>query len=322
MAAVVQECKKLKNINEDSSEGHTLEVLKERLAETFWNLAKAKMITYRFFSSANYQLGNIFQLLGSFPGHSFGIGKNYRNRFSLVCYFLYQVNISGNWLLRGHCVWCRNGRAETVRIQSKRCRKLSFLVCCFLQTWPKKKWQGSSSVTTVACARQVLYDTSLALNIITDHCPELTKKQLHTMIRKLPFVSVPSLFFLLFPSSLLFLFSLGPLCCGVCLVCGVCRVTRGRVRCIHASCPPHPPTPPSPRQPTTKEPRTKNQEPRTKNQEPRTKNQEPRTKNEDNQQHNTAKSRREEMKRVFINTTFFEHVQHKYQVPFVSAKCL
>ena len=24
-------------------------------------------------------------------------------------------------------------------------------------------------------------DTSLALNIITDHCPELTKKQLHTM---------------------------------------------------------------------------------------------------------------------------------------------
>ena len=68
-----------------------------------------------------------------------------------------------------------------MRIQSKRYRQLAFLVRSFLQTWPNKKWQGSSSATTVACARQVLYDTSLALNIITEHCPDLTKKQLHTM---------------------------------------------------------------------------------------------------------------------------------------------
>ena len=31
------------------------------------------------------------------------------------------------------------------------------------------------------CARQVLHDTSLALDTFTDHCPELPKKQLHTM---------------------------------------------------------------------------------------------------------------------------------------------
>ena len=30
------------------------------------------------------------------------------------------------------------------------------LVRSFLQTWPKKKWQGSSSVTKVACARAAL----------------------------------------------------------------------------------------------------------------------------------------------------------------------
>ena len=38
----------------------------------------------------------------------------------------------------------------TLGIQSKRCRQLSFPVRSFLQTWPKKKWQGSSSTMTVA----------------------------------------------------------------------------------------------------------------------------------------------------------------------------
>ena len=46
-------------------------------------------------------------------------------------------------------------------------------ICSLLQTWSKKKWQGSSSATTVACAR--------ALHISTHHIPELTKKQFHTM---------------------------------------------------------------------------------------------------------------------------------------------
>ena len=33
----------------------------------------------------------------------------------------------------------------------------------FLQTWPKKKWQSSSSATTVACARQVKNDLSFVV---------------------------------------------------------------------------------------------------------------------------------------------------------------
>ena len=33
----------------------------------------------------------------------------------------------------------------------------------FLQTWPKKKWQSSSSATTVACARQVQTDLSFVV---------------------------------------------------------------------------------------------------------------------------------------------------------------
>ena len=85
-------------------------------------------------------------------------------------------------------------------------------VCSFLQTWPKNKWQGSSSATTVACARQVLHDTSLALNIITDHCPEWMKKQLHATngFESCP-LSLFLLFFLLFPSCLVCVF-------GVCVL--------------------------------------------------------------------------------------------------------
>ena len=99
-------------------------------------------------------------------------------------------------------------------------------VCSLLQTWPKKKWQGSSSATTVACARQVLYDTSLALN----HCRSLSRVDEETTahnewVRKLPFVCVPSLLFHLFPSCLLYpLFS--PLHCvvAVFLLCVLCVV--------------------------------------------------------------------------------------------------
>ena len=72
-------------------------------------------------------------------------------------------------MLHGHLVWCRNARSETMRIQSNRCRRLSFPVSFFLaNTSAKKIWQGSSSATTVACARQVLHDARLALNVITD----------------------------------------------------------------------------------------------------------------------------------------------------------
>ena len=39
----------------------------------------------------------------------------------------------------------------------------TLLVRSFLQTWPKKKWQGSSLVTTVACTRLVLLVTILSL---------------------------------------------------------------------------------------------------------------------------------------------------------------
>ena len=90
-----------------------------------------------------------------------------------------------------------------MRSQPKKCPQLSFPVRSFLQTRPEKKWQGSSSATTVACARQVLDDRSLALNVMTDHCPELTKKQMHT---KSGFGSCPLFLFflLLFPSSVLF----------------------------------------------------------------------------------------------------------------------
>ena len=105
----------------------------------------------------------------------------------------------------------------------KSCRQLSFPVRSFFQRWPKKKWQGSSSALTVACAREVLHNTSLALNIITEHCPELTKKQLHTMNG---FESCPLfLFSSLLLSSLLFSSRLSGavvLCCVVvCVV--VCR---------------------------------------------------------------------------------------------------
>ena len=81
-------------------------------------------------------------------------------------------------------------------------------------------------------------DTSLALNIIIDHWPELTKKQVHTMIG---FESCPVFLFLLSSLfsllsslfSLLFTFCLlfsslcgrcGVLWCGV--WCCVCCVTR------------------------------------------------------------------------------------------------
>ena len=55
-------------------------------------------------------------------------GCNYR-LFVLWSGIFESRKMIGNWLLRGHWVWCRNPRSETMRIQSKkRCRHLSFPV--------------------------------------------------------------------------------------------------------------------------------------------------------------------------------------------------
>ena len=107
-----------------------------------------------------------------------------------------------------------------------------FPIRSFLQTWPKKKWQDSSSSTTMACARHVLHGTSLAHNIITDHCPDLTKKQLHTMNG---FESCSLFLFLISSFFSLLLSSVLLLCCvcvDVLLLCmcwlvGWCCVTAG-----------------------------------------------------------------------------------------------
>ena len=53
------------------------------------------------------------------------------------------------------CVWLVCGWGEKVGEWERRGRRRRGTVHMFLQTWPKKKLQSSSLVTTVACARPV-----------------------------------------------------------------------------------------------------------------------------------------------------------------------
>ena len=57
-------------------------------------------------------------------------------------------------------------------------QQITLLVRSFLQTWPKKKWQSSSLVTTVACATQVLPATLLlemcALRLDRSKMPDIS----------------------------------------------------------------------------------------------------------------------------------------------------